>query len=145
VSRGWRPPAFYDSSGRLGVMDFSDFFWLLVWSFFFVCYLIVLFQIIADLFRDKDLSGWWKALWVIFLIIFPFLAAVIYLIARGRGMAERQAGAARSAQAATDQYIQSVAGKSNPADQIASAKSLLDSGTITQDEFDKLKQKALAS
>jgi hypothetical protein len=79
------------------------------------------------------------------LIIFPFLAAVIYLIARGRGMAERQAGAARSAQAATDQYIQSVASKGNPADQIASAKSLLDSGTITQDEFDRLKQKALAS
>ena len=126
-------------------MNFSDFFWLLIWSFFFVCYLLVLFQIIADLFRDKDLSGWWKALWVIFLIFFPFLAAVIYLIARGRGMAERQAGAARSAQAATDQYIQSVAGKGNPADQIASAKSLLDSGTITQDEFDKLKQKALAS
>ena len=126
-------------------MNFSDFFWLLIWSFFFVCYLLVLFQIIADLFRDKDLSGWWKALWVIFLIFFPFLAAVIYLIARGRGMAERQAGAARSAQAATDQYIQSVAAQGNPADQIASAKSLLDSGTITQDEFDKLKQKALDS
>ena len=76
-----------------------------------MCYLMVLFQIIGDLFRDKDLSGWWKALWVIFLIIFPFLATVIYLIARGRGMAERQAGAARSAQAATDQYIQSVAGR----------------------------------
>jgi type VI protein secretion system component VasK len=129
----------------LGVMDFSDFFWLLIWSFFFVCYLMVLFQIIGDLFRDRELSGWWKALWVIFLIIFPFLAAVIYLIARGRGMAERQAGEMRKAQVATDQYIQSVAGAGNPADQIASAKSLLDSGTITQEEFDKLKQKALAS
>jgi Short C-terminal domain len=70
---------------------------------------------------------------------------VIYLIARGRGMAERQAGEMRKAQVATDQYIQSVAGAGNPADQIASAKSLLDSGTITQEEFDKLKQKALAS
>ena len=126
-------------------MDFSDFFWLLIWSFFFVCYLMVLFQIIGDLFRDRELSGWLKALWLIFLIIFPFLAAVIYLIARGKGMAERQAGAVRSAQAATDEYIQSVATKGNPADQIASAKSLLDSGTITQEEFDKLKQKALAS
>ena len=130
---------------KVGVMDFWDFFWLLVWSFFFVCYLMVLFQVIADLFRDKELSGWWKALWVIFLIIFPFLALIIYLIARGRGMAERQAGEVRKAQAATDQYIQSVASTGNPADQIASAKSLLDSGTITQDEFDKLKQKALAS
>ena len=87
-------------------MDFWDFFWLLVWSFFFVCYLMVLFQVIADLFRDKDLSGWWKALWIIFLIIFPFLALIIYLIARGKGMAERQAGEIRKAQVATDQYIQ---------------------------------------
>jgi type VI protein secretion system component VasK len=126
-------------------MSFSDFFWLLIWSFFLVCYLMVLFQIIGDLFRDKDLSGWWKALWIIFLIIFPFLAAVIYLIARGRGMAERQAGAVQNAQAATDQYIQSVASRGNPAEQIASAKTLLDNGTISQDEFDKLKQKALAS
>ena len=126
-------------------MSFSDFFWLLIWSFFLVCYLMVLFQIIGDLFRDKDLSGWWKALWIIFLIVFPFLAALIYLIARGRGMAERQAGAVQSAQAATDQYIQSVASRGNPAEQIASAKTLLDNGTINQDEFDKLKQKALAS
>ena len=120
-----------------------DFFWLLIGSFSFVP--DVLFQVIADLFRDKELSGWWKALWVIFLIIFPFLALVIYLIARGRGMAERQAGEVRKAQVATDQYIQSVASQGNPADQIASAKSLLDSGTISQDEFDQLKQKALAS
>jgi type VI protein secretion system component VasK len=126
-------------------MSFSDFFWLLIWSFFLVCYLMVLFQIIGDLFRDKDLSGWWKALWIIFLIIFPFLAALIYLIARGRGMAERQAGAVQNAQAATDQYIQSVASRGNPAEQIASAKTLLDNGTISQDEFDKLKQNALAS
>jgi hypothetical protein len=126
-------------------MDFWDFFWLLVWTFFFVCYLMVLFQIIADLFRDKDLSGWWKALWVIFLIIFPFLAVIIYLIGRGRGMAERQAGELRKAQVATDQYIQSVASRSNPAEQIASAKNLLDSGAITQEEFERLKQKALAS
>jgi ABC-type multidrug transport system fused ATPase/permease subunit len=125
--------------------SFWDWFWLLVWTFFFVCYLMVLFQIIIDLFRDRDLSGWWKALWIIFLIIFPFLAAIIYLIARGRGMGERQAGEMRRAQAASDQYIQSVAGSSNPAEQIASAKSLLDSGAITQDEFDQLKAKALAS
>jgi type VI protein secretion system component VasK len=125
--------------------SFWDFFWLLIWTFVFVCYLMVLFQIIIDLFRDKDLSGWWKALWIIFLIIFPFLAALIYLIARGKGMAERRAGEMQQAQVATDQYIQSVAGRSNPADQIASAKSLLDSGAISQEEFEKLKQKALAS
>jgi type VI protein secretion system component VasK len=126
-------------------MDFWDFFWLLVWTFFFVCYLMVLFQVIGDLFRDKELSGWWKALWIIFLIIFPFLALIIYLIARGRGMAERQAGEMRKAQVATDQYIQTVASRSNPTEQIASAKNLLDSGAITQEEFEKLKQKALTS
>jgi len=125
--------------------SFWDFFWLLIWTFVLVCYLMVLFQIIGDLFRDRDLSGWWKAIWIIFLLIFPFLTAFIYLIARGRGMAERQAVAVRSAQAATDQYIQSVASRDNPADQITSAKTLLDNGTISQDEFDKLKQKALAS
>jgi hypothetical protein len=126
--------------------SFWDFFWLLVWTFFFVMYLMVLFQIIADLFRDRDLSGGWKALWVIFLIVFPFLAALIYLIARGKGMAERHMAAARSAQATTDQYIKSVATQgSSPADQIASAKSLLDSGAITQQEFEQLKAKALAS
>jgi type VI protein secretion system component VasK len=126
--------------------SFWDFFWLLVWTFFFVMYLMVLFQIIGDLFRDRELSGWWKALWIIFLIIFPFLAAIVYLIARGRGMAERQAGEMRKAQVATDQYIKSVASQgSSAADQIASAKSLLDSGAITQQEFDQLKARALAS
>jgi predicted ferric reductase len=125
-------------------MDFGDFFWLLVWSFFFVMYLMILFHIIGDLFRDKELSGWLKALWVIALIIFPFLTALIYLIARGRGMAERQAGEMRRAQEATDSYIQQVAGRSNPTDQIATAKNLLDQGTITQTEFDRLKASALA-
>jgi hypothetical protein len=125
-------------------MNSGDFFWLLIWSFFIVCYLMILFQIIGDLFRDKELSGWWKALWIIALIFVPFLSALIYLIARGRGMAERQAGEMKKAQAATDSYIQDVAGRSNPAEQIATAKSLLDQGTITQTEFDRLKASALA-
>ena len=125
-------------------MNFGDFFWLLIWSFFFVFYLMILFQILGDLFRDKDLSGWWKAVWVIALIVFPFLTALIYLIARGKGMAERQAGDVREAQAATDSYIQQVASQGNPADQIAKAKGLLDDGTITQAEFDRLKASALA-
>jgi len=125
-------------------MNFGDFFWLLIWTFFIVFYLMILFQIIGDLFRDRDLSGWWKALWIIALIIFPFLTALIYLIARGRGMAERQAGAVQSAQAQTDSYIREVAGRGNPADQIATAKTLLDDGTISQAEFDRLKAAALA-
>jgi hypothetical protein len=107
-------------------------------------FLMVLFQIFGDLFRDPDLSGWAKAAWVIGLIVFPFLVILIYLIARGKGMAERQASAMRAARQSTDEYIQSVAGSSAPADQIASAKELLDDGTITQGEFDRLKAKALS-
>ena len=72
-------------------MGFWDFLWLLVWTFFFVMYLMVLFQIIGDLFRDHGMSGWLKAVWIIALLLVPFLSALIYLIARGRGMAERQA------------------------------------------------------
>jgi Phospholipase_D-nuclease N-terminal len=107
-------------------------------------YLMILFQIIGDLFRDKELSGWWKAIWIVALVFVPFLSALIYLIVRGRGMAERQAGEVRRAQAATDSYIKEAAGRGNPTDQIATAKGLLDDGTITAAEFDQLKAAALA-
>lgn len=125
-------------------MNFWDFFWLLIWSFFFVAYLMMLFQIIGDLFRDPELGGFAKALWCIALLLVPFLVALIYLIVRGRGMAERQAAHARQMKESTDQYIQSVAVGSSPAEEIASAKALLDSGSITQAEFDRLKAKALS-
>ena len=125
-------------------MGFWDFFALLIWSFLFVMYLMVLFHIFGDLFRDPELGGGAKALWTIGLIFLPFLLMLIYLVVRGRGMAERQAGAIRQAQTETDHYIKSVAGSSSPADQISSAKALLDSGSITPAEFDQLKAKALA-
>ena len=124
--------------------DFWQFFWLLVWSFFFVAFLMALFQIIVDLFRDQELSGWWKALWLIFILFLPVLGALIYLIARGNGMAQRHMRDATDAKQATDAYIQSVAKQSNPTEQIATAKGLLDSGAISQAEFDSLKAKALA-
>ena len=126
-------------------MDFWDFFWLLIWSFVFIAYLMVLFQILSDLFRDHTLNGWWKALWIIALVIFPFLTALIYVIARGKGMTERQIAAANAAKAQADSYIRTVAtGGQSPSDQIATAKSLLDAGTITPEEFASLKAKALA-
>ena len=124
--------------------SFWDFFWLLIWGFFFVYFLMILFQIISDLFRDRDLSGWVKALWIIALVFVPFLSALIYLIVRGRGMAERNAASLRSAQASTESYIKDVAGTGNAAEQIATAKGLLDQGTITTAEFEQLKAKALA-
>lgn len=125
-------------------MNFWDFLWLMIWTYVFIAYLILLFHIFADIFRDRDLGGFAKAIWIIFLVIVPFLAVLIYVIARGRGMAERRSEAIQKAQAETEQYIQSVAGAPSAADQIASAKALLDAGTITQTEYDQLKAKALA-
>jgi hypothetical protein len=123
--------------------DFWDWFWLMVWWFCFFAYLVLLFQIVGDLFRDHELSGWWKALWVIALIVVPFLSALIYIIARGRGMAERQVKTAVQMQKQTDDYIRQTAGRS-PANEIADAKTLLDSGAIPPTEFEALKARALA-
>ncbi|TCC47490.1 hypothetical protein E0H75_22175 [Kribbella capetownensis] len=126
-------------------MSFWDVIWFIIVTFAFVAYLMVLFHIITDIFRDKGLSGWLKAIWVICLVIVPLLTALVYLIARGRGMAERSAAAWGSAKAAQDDYIKSVAGSSSsPAEQIDKAQQLLTAGTITQTEFDTLKAKALA-
>ena len=125
-------------------MSFWDFFWLLIWSYILVAYLVLLFHIFADVFRDPELGGGAKALWTIGLIVFPFLLVLIYLIVRGKGMAERRSGAIQQARAETDQYIRSVAVQSSPAEQIASAKALLDDHAITEAEFERLKAKALA-
>jgi len=121
----------------------SQWLWLTLWWFLIIIYLVILFQIIGDLFRDHQLSGWWKALWIIALVVAPFLTALIYLIARGKGMAERQIKAIKEQQTATETYIRDVASKS-PADHIADAKALLDAGTIDAGEFATLKAKALA-
>ncbi|MDW4574110.1 SHOCT domain-containing protein [Microbacterium sp. M3] len=125
---------------------FWDFILWMFWIFVFVAYLMVIFSIIGDLFRDHELSGWWKAVWIIFLIFVPFLTALVYLIARGSGMQKRSIAQAQELRAAQDAYIrQTVGSSSSAADQIAQAKSLLDSGAITQAEYDALKAKALAA
>jgi predicted PurR-regulated permease PerM len=125
-------------------MSFWDIIWFIIVSFAFIAYLMVLFNILGDLFRDKGLSGGWKAVWVICLIFLPFLTALVYLISRGQGMAERQAESLGRMQEAQDAYIKSVATSTSPSDQIAQAKALLDAGTIDQAEYDALKAKALA-
>lgn len=119
-----------------------DVIWLFLTAFVFIAYLLALFSIITDLFRDRELNGFAKAVWFLFLIFLPFLTALLYLITRGRGMAERSAAQARAAQSATDEYIRSVSG-SNPAGEIERAKALLDSGAITAEEFATLKAAAL--
>lgn len=126
------------------VDTFWEFFWFIISFFLLMAYLLVLFQVITDLFRDREASGWAKAIWVFFLIFLPMLTALIYLIARGKGMTERNIAAAQAAQADAESYIRSVsAGAGSPADEIARAKALLDSGAIDQAEFDSLKAKAL--
>ncbi|KQY44447.1 SHOCT domain-containing protein [Cellulomonas sp. Root137] len=122
---------------------FAQWFWLMVWWFLFFAYLVILFQIIGDLFRDKELSGWLKAVWMIALVFLPFLTAFIYVVSRGRSMAERQTAAMVQAKEDTDTYIRGVAGKS-PASQISDAKALLDQGAINEQEFATLKARALA-
>jgi hypothetical protein len=130
------------------MQNFWSIIWIVVWTFLFVAYLMIFFRIITDLFSDHEVSGWVKAIWIIALIFAPVLTALIYLIARGKGMAERQMGRMREMQDQQAAYIRDVAGKSgggkSAADSIADAKALLDNGTITQAEFDKLKAKALA-
>ena len=126
----------------MNVWDFIAWFF---WVFVFVAYLMVIFAIIGDLFRDHQLNGWWKAVWIIFLVFLPFLTALVYLIARGRGMAQRQAQQVSQMQAAQADYIRQTAGGTSSAGEITKAKQLLDSGAISQAEFEALKAKALAS
>lgn len=125
--------------------DFWDFFWLLVWSFFFVAYLMMLFHIFTDLFRDQELGGFAKVVWVVALFIFPLLAALVYVIVRGQGMAQR--AMQRNAEYMNEQqeYIRNVAGTSSntTVEQLSQAKSLLDNGAISPEEFAAIKAKAL--
>ncbi len=125
--------------------SFWDFFWFIISFFLLMAYLMVLFQIVGDLFRDKSVSGGLKAVWIFFLIFLPILTSLVYLIARGHGMADRQIAHAKAMQADTDAYIRQVStGSGSPADEIARAKALLDAGTINQAEYESLKGKALA-
>ena len=124
-------------------MNFWDFIVDVFWIYIFFAFLMILFGIFRDLFSDHALPGGYKALWVIFLIFFPALGALVYLIARHKGMALRTQARNEQAQAAANNYIKSVAGSSRT-DEIGKAKALLDSGAISAAEYESLKAKALA-
>lgn len=124
--------------------NFWDIVWLMLGTFFFVAYLMILFQVVTDLFRDPKVGGFAKGVWLLALVFLPMLTALVYVITRGKDMAERQRAAHERVQADAESYIRQVAGGQSPADQIASAKKLLDAGTISQEEFARLKAKALA-
>ena len=123
-------------------MSFWESFWDIFWWFFivyaFFAFLYALFIVISDVFRDKDLNGLWKAVWILFLAFVPFLTLLVYMVARGKGMAQRSMERAKRDQAEADSYIRSVASAS-PTEEISKAKALLDAGTITPDEFQRIK------
>jgi Phospholipase_D-nuclease N-terminal/Short C-terminal domain len=124
---------------------FLNILWSMIIFFAWVAWLIILFRVIADVFRRHDTSGWGKAAWLIFVIVLPFLGVLIYLIAHGDDMAKRDLEQARAAQANMDDYVKSVAGSGGgAAAEIDRAKQLLDSGAITQVEFEAIKAKAIA-
>jgi hypothetical protein len=122
---------------------FLDVLWTMVIFFAWVTWFWLLIAIFGDIFRRHDISGFTKVLWLIFVIVLPFLGVFIYLIVNSKGIAERNAERAQAQQQQVDRYIQSAAG-SGPAAEIDKAKQLLDSGAITQSEYDAIKQKALA-
>lgn len=127
----------------LASYTFLSFFWDVLLFFAWLIWFWLLITVFADLFRRHDTSGWGKAAWVIFVILLPYLGVLVYLIAQHEGMAQRNARQAQAAQQQFDQYVQSVAAQGDPSEQIAKAKTLLDNGTITQAEFDRIKEKAL--
>jgi hypothetical protein len=124
---------------------FLSVMWTLLVIFGWVIWFWLLIVIFGDLFRRHDIGGWAKAAWTIFVIVLPFIGVLIYMVSQSQGMAERQAAQAQGTQAQFDQYVRSVASDQSPASQIEKAKSLLDSGSITKDEFEEIKRRAIAA
>jgi hypothetical protein len=127
----------------LGNYNFASFLWDVLVIFAFVIWFWLLIVVFGDIFRRRDIGGWGKTGWVILVIVLPYFGVFIYLIAEHSGMAERNTQQLQAQQAVTDQYIRSVSGSGGPASEIETAKNLLDSGAITQAEFDSIKAKAL--
>jgi hypothetical protein len=124
---------------------FLDILWSMIVFFSWVIWIWIMIVILTDVFGRRDIGGWAKAAWTVFLIVLPFLGALIYLVAQHDGMAERKIKAVEAQQAAFDSRIKQVSGGDGPATEIANAKKLLDSGAIDQGEYDRLKQRALAA
>jgi hypothetical protein len=124
-------------------MSFWDVVWFIFITFALVAYLMVMFAIIGDLFRDRETSGFAKAVWVVALIFLPIITSLIYLITRGKDMTDRASRDAEAMRTQQEAYIRDVAGNGTPADQIAQAKTMLDAGVISPAEYERLKEKAL--
>jgi hypothetical protein len=123
--------------------SFGDILWLIIISFFFITYLMMLFSVIGDIFRNHEMSGIMKAIWLVLLFALPLLTLLIYVIVNGAGMAKRSMKEQQDSKAAFDDYVRQAAGTGGAASELANAKSLLDSGAITADEYATLKAKIL--
>ena len=124
---------------------FLDVFWTMIVFFSWVIWIWIVIMVLSDVFTRHDTSGWGKALWVVFVIVLPFLGVLIYLIANGSEMTQRRIEHSQRQRSEFDDYVKTVASPGGAAGEIEKAKGLLDSGTITQAEFDSLKAKALAT
>jgi Phospholipase_D-nuclease N-terminal/Short C-terminal domain len=123
---------------------FLSVLWDILIFFAWVIFIWIAITVLIDVFRRHDVSGWGKALWVVFIVVLPWIGVLAYLIVNHTGMAERRARETQAAQAQFDQYVRHAAGTGGPASEIEKAKHLLDNGTITQAEFDAIKAKALS-
>ena len=124
--------------------SFLDVIWSMILFFLFILWIFIVIRILMDIFR-REMSGWVKGAWLVFVILLPFLGVLVYVIAEGRSMGERDLAQAQEQQESFDTYVKSVTGSSGAAGEISQAKELLDNGAITQEEFDKLKAKALGA
>jgi hypothetical protein len=125
-------------------ISFGELLLIALEIFFFVIWIWILITILTDLFRDHELSGWWKAVWVLFLVFIPFLTALIYLIARGSGMRDRTIKAQADAKQHFDEYVRQQAGSGNAADELHKLNELREKGALSQEESDRAKEKLLA-
>ncbi len=123
---------------------FLNILWTTLVVFAWVIFIWIAITVLIDVFRRRDISGWGKAAWVIFVVILPWIGVLVYLIANHDGMAERRMKETQASQAQFDEYVRTTAGTGGAAGEIEKAKQLLDSGAITQDEFDRIKAKALS-
>lgn len=128
----------------LAEIDFGEILWTTIVIFFMIAYLMILFRVIFDIFRNRDMSGGMKAVWLIALLFVPVLTLFIYVIAHGKDMAGRDVAQQQAADADFKQYVQKAAAEAGPSAEIAKAKELLDSGAISQEEYEALKRKALS-
>jgi Phospholipase_D-nuclease N-terminal len=122
----------------------SEIFWTILFFFVFVVWLMILFNVLGDLFRRHDITGATKVLWIIFIVVLPYIGTFAYLVTQHSGMAERAQKQQHDAKASFDHYVQSVAAKADPTEKIAKAHELLERGAINQAEFDQIKRQALA-